>query len=79
MAMKIEIRGAEKLSFREKQVVTLKEMGKTTQEIARTLKISASTVATLYNRARAKGYQVVIVIPGEILGLMAEEESEHEQ
>ncbi|MEG1661263.1 MAG: sigma-70 family RNA polymerase sigma factor, partial [Clostridiales bacterium] len=25
--MKIEIRGAEKLSFREKQVVTLKEMG----------------------------------------------------
>ena len=79
MAMKIEIRGAEKLSFREKQVVTLKEMGKTTQEIARTLKISASTVATLYNRARAKGYQVVIVIPGEVLGLMAEEESEHEQ
>lgn len=79
MAMKIEIRGAEKLSFREKQVVTLKEMGKTTQEIARTLKISASTVATLYNRARAKGYQVVIVIPGEILGLMGEEESEHEQ
>ncbi|HCF48927.1 MAG TPA: RNA polymerase subunit sigma-70, partial [Syntrophomonas sp.] len=25
--MKIEIRGAEKLSFREKQVVALKEMG----------------------------------------------------
>jgi len=76
--MKIEIRGAEKLSFREKQVVALKEMGKTTQEIARTLGIGTSTVATLYNRARAKGYEVVIVIPGEVLGLLQEEETEIE-
>ncbi|HEX3012395.1 MAG TPA: sigma-70 family RNA polymerase sigma factor, partial [Syntrophomonadaceae bacterium] len=28
--MNIEIRGAEKLSFRERQVVVLKEMGKST-------------------------------------------------
>ncbi len=54
--MKIEIRGAEKLSFRERQVVALKEMGKSTEEIAKTLKITASTIATLYNRARNKGY-----------------------
>jgi DNA-binding CsgD family transcriptional regulator len=45
--MKIEIRGAEKLSFREKTVVVLKEMGKTTDEICQILKISSSTVATL--------------------------------
>lgn len=67
--MKIEIRGAEKLSFREKQVVVLKEMGRSTEEIARILKISASTIATLYNRARAKGYEVVIILPGDTLGL----------
>jgi DNA-directed RNA polymerase specialized sigma24 family protein len=68
-SMKIEIRGAEKLSFRERQVVVLKEMGKTTEEITRMLKISASTVATLYHRARNKGYEVVIVLPGEIMGI----------
>lgn len=67
--MKIEIRGAHKLSFRERQVVVLKEMGKSTEEICQQLQISASTVATLYNRARGKGYEVVIVLPGEILGL----------
>ena len=76
--MKIEIRGAEKLSFREKQVVALKEMGKSTAEIAKTLRIGTSTVATLYNRARSKGYEVVIVIPGDILGLAGEEEIEDE-
>ena len=45
--MRIEIRGAEKLSFRERQVVTLKEMGSNTETIARTLGITASTVSTL--------------------------------
>lgn len=74
--MQIEIRGAEKLSFREKQVVTLKEMGKSTEVIAKTLKLSASSVATLYNRARSKGYEVVIVIPGAALELMEVEEDE---
>lgn len=67
--MQIEIRGAEKLSFRERQVVVLKEMGKSSAEICRTLKISASTVGTLYNRARNKGYELVIVLPGDSLGI----------
>ncbi|TDA63463.1 MAG: sigma-70 family RNA polymerase sigma factor [Clostridia bacterium] len=72
--MQIEIRGAEKLSFRERQVVTLKEMGWSTESIAKQLQLSPSSVATLYHRARAKGYQVVIVIPGDSLGLFANSE-----
>lgn len=77
--MHIEIRGAEKLSFRERQVVVMKEMGKSTEEISKTLKISASTIATLYNRARSKGYEVVIVLPGDVLGLYHEEVDDDEQ
>lgn len=73
--MKIEIRGAEKLSFREKQVVVLKETGISARDIAKRLGLAESSVATLYNRARAKGYEAVIVIPGEALGLYAEEAS----
>lgn len=76
--MQVEIRGAEKLSFRERQVVTLKEMGRTNEQVAKQLGLGVSTVATLYHRARTKGYQVVIVIPGDSLGLfenmVAEEE-----
>ena len=53
--MKIEIRGAEKLSFREKQIVVLKESGLSAKEISRRLKVAESTVATLYARARSKG------------------------
>lgn len=75
--MHIEIRGAEKLSFRERQVVVLKEMGKTTEEITKRLKISASSVATLYNRARAKGYEVIIIIPGDALGIFDGEDEEN--
>lgn len=67
--MHIEIRGLEKLSFRERQVVALKETGRRNDDIARTLKITTSTVATLLNRARGKGYEVVIVIPGQALGV----------
>ncbi|MBO8137013.1 MAG: sigma-70 region 4 domain-containing protein [Desulfotomaculum sp.] len=74
--MQIEIRGAEKLSFREKQVVTLKEMGYSNERIAKRLNLSASTVATLYNRAKSKGYQVVIVIPGDSLSLFGPDEDE---
>jgi DNA-directed RNA polymerase specialized sigma24 family protein len=77
--MHIEIRGAEKLSFRERQVVVMKEMGKSTEEISKTLKISPSTIATLYNRARSKGYEVVIVLPGEMLGLFAEEGNDEKE
>ena len=67
--MHIEIRGAEHLSFRERQVVVLKETGASTETIARRLGISAATVATLYARAKAKGFQVVIVLDGDPLGL----------
>lgn len=72
--MRMEIRGVEKLSFRERQVVTLKEMGKSSEQIAKQLGLSTSTVATLYNRARGKGYEVVIVIPGEALGIFDTDE-----
>lgn len=72
--MKIEIRGAEKLSFRERQVVVLKEMGKSTEEISKTLNLSASTISTLYSRARVKGYEVVIILPGEALGIFGGED-----
>jgi len=75
-SVQIEIRGAEKLSFRERQVVTLKEMGLGNEEVARRLGLGASSVATLYHRARTKGYQVVIVLPGETLGLFAGEDDE---
>lgn len=61
--MQLEIRGAEKLSFREKQAVALKEMGHSHEEIAKKMGVNATTVATMLNRARTKGYQVVIVIP----------------
>lgn len=76
--MKLEIRGVENLSFRERQVVVLKEMGESTERIAKKLNLSASSVATLYNRAKTKGYQVVIVLPGEALGLSGTDESEEE-
>lgn len=72
--MHIEIRGAEKLSYRERQVVALKEMGYTGEAIARKLNLSPGTVATLYNRARSKGYQVVIVLSGDTLNLFQGEE-----
>ncbi len=75
--MKIEIRGAEKLSFRERQVVVLKEMGYSGEAIAKKLRLTPSTVATLFNRARGKGYEVVIILPGESLRLgLADEEGE---
>ena len=54
--MKIEIRNAQNLSFREKQVVALKESGVSATKISKQLKLAESTVATLYQRARAKGY-----------------------
>jgi len=74
--MKMEIRGLEKLSFRERQVVVLKEIGYSNERVARRLKISASTVATLFNRARSKGYEVVMVISGDQLGLWGPDDDE---
>jgi DNA-binding CsgD family transcriptional regulator len=67
LRVRLEIRNMQRLSFRERQVVVLKEMGHTTAEIARRLGLTPGTVATLYNRARAKGFEVVAVIPGEAL------------
>lgn len=76
--MKLEIRGVENLSFRERQVVVLKEMGESSENIAKKLKLTPSTVATLYNRAKTKGYEVVIVIPGTALGITGADDNEGE-
>jgi len=75
----IEIRGAEKLSFRERQVVVLKEMGMSNDAVAKRLSLASGTVATLYNRAKTKGYQVVIVLPGDTLGLFDSADGEEEE
>ncbi|MEW6081781.1 MAG: sigma-70 region 4 domain-containing protein [Bacillota bacterium] len=77
--MQIEIRGAERLSYREKQVTVLKEMGFSTEEIAGRLNLSSGTVATLYGRARAKGYQVVIVVAGDPLAIFGSESDAGEE
>jgi helix-turn-helix protein len=76
--MKIEIRNAQNLSYREKQVVTLKESGIAAAKIAKKLNLAESTIATLYNRARAKGYETVIIISGEILALYENNEDSDE-
>lgn len=75
--LKVELRGLERLSFRERQVVMLKEMGESSDNIATRLGISPSSVATLFNRARKKGYQVVAIIPEDALGLGSEEWEEN--
>ena len=74
--MHIEIRGLEKLSFRERQAVMLKESGKPSEIIARQLQLSQSSVATLLARARSKGYDIVCIIPGNELGLGGEQPDE---
>jgi DNA-directed RNA polymerase specialized sigma24 family protein len=75
----IEIRGAEGLSFRERQVVVLKEMGMSNDSVGKRLAIAPGTVATLYNRAKSKGYQVVIVLPGDSLGLFDSADREEDE
>lgn len=67
--MHIEIRGVERLSFRERQVVALKETGLGNEAVAARLSLAPATVATLYHRAKGKGYQVVIIVPGDPLRL----------
>ncbi|HHT28678.1 MAG TPA: sigma-70 family RNA polymerase sigma factor [Firmicutes bacterium] len=74
--MQIEIRGAERLSFRERQVVALKEMGMSNPQVAKRLGVTQGTVATLYNRAKKKGYQVVIVISGDPLALFDNDDND---
>jgi len=73
--VQLEIRGAEKLSFREKQAVILKETGNSNEKIAKRMGVNTATVATLLSRARSKGYEVVIVISTN-LGLFGEEDEE---
>jgi DNA-directed RNA polymerase specialized sigma24 family protein len=73
--VQLEIRGAEKLSFREKQAVILKETGNSNEEIANRMGVNAATVATLLSRARSKGYEVVIVISTN-LGLFGADNEE---
>lgn len=79
--MHIEIRGLEKLSFRERQAVMLKESGKSQEQIAKKLHLSPSSVATLLNRAKGKGYEIVCIIPESEMGLggldFEEEESDN--
>lgn len=77
--MQIEIRGVEKLSFRERQVVALKETGHGNEAIARRLGITPATVATLLNRAKSKGYQVVIVMPGDVLGVFGPDDDDDDE
>jgi len=67
--IKVEIRGAERLSFRERQVVALKESGLANETIAGKLELSSSSVNTLLHRARSKGYEVVIILEGDPLKL----------
>jgi transposase len=74
--MQVEIRGAERLSFRERQVVTLKEMGMSNAMVAQKLGITLGTIATLFNRAKKKGYQVVIVMSGDPLALFSSDDDE---
>jgi len=76
--VRIEIRGAERLSFRERQVVALKEMGSSNETVARRLGITVATVATLFSRARQKGYQVVMILDGDPLALFGDGEDEEE-
>jgi DNA-directed RNA polymerase specialized sigma24 family protein len=70
----VEIRGAERLCYRERQVVVLKESGLAAAEIAGRLGVTEATVATLYRRARAKGYQMVIILDAGVLGLEDDEQ-----
>ncbi len=78
--MKIEIRGVERLSFRERQVAALKEMGASSRQVAKRLHLTEGTVGTLLNRAKKKGYEVVIILEGDPLALFgAEDDNEEEE
>jgi DNA-directed RNA polymerase specialized sigma24 family protein len=77
--VKIEIRGAERLSFRERQAVALKETGHSAEAIAKRLGVGLPTVATLLHRAKAKGYEVVMILEGDPLGVFGDDEGEAEE
>jgi len=73
VTVQIEIRGLEKLSFRERQAVILKESGQSLEQIAKKMGLSSSSVATLLSRGKGKGYEIVCIIPGKELGLGEDE------
>ena len=64
-----EIRGLEKLSFRERQAVMLKESGHSSEDVAKILNVSISSVSTMLARAKTKGYQIVGIITDSEFGL----------
>lgn len=74
--MHLEIRGLEKLSYRERQAIILKESGQSLEHIAKKMNLSTSSVATLVARAKSKGYEIVCIIPGMELGLGGDEVNE---
>lgn len=47
----------------------LKESGHSSEEIAKALKVTVSSVSTMLARAKAKGYQIVGIITDSELGL----------
>lgn len=77
--MHLEIRGLEKLSFRERQAVMLKESGQTVEQVAKRLNLTVNSVATLLARAKTKGYEIVCIIPGQELGLGGDDWSDEEK
>ncbi len=76
--MHLEIKGLERLSFRERQAVVLKETGRSLEQISKRLNISPSSVATLLARAKSKKYEIICIIPSEEIGLGGEDWSEED-
>ena len=77
--MHIEIRGLERLSFRERQAVMLKETGNSLEQIAKQLKMAPSSVATLLARAKSKKYEIVCIIPEGELGIKGDGWNDEEE
>lgn len=48
-------------------------------QVAKRLSVASATVATLYRRAKTKGYQVVIILPGDSLGLFDSADREEDE
>lgn len=67
--MQVEIRGLERLSYRERQVVMLKETGHSLEQIAKQLDMAPSSAATLLARAKGKKYEIVCIIAEDELGI----------
>lgn len=60
-------------------MVALKETGTSHAEIARRLSLSEASVATLLHRAKGKGYEVVMVLEGDPLGLYEQDDVEESE